>query len=79
MQIGRGALQRDDPLLAIVHFLEEILSHGVQKNNTQFPDQAQKQNIVQWLTQRQNSHGWLSFSKIFASHYHLLPYFSAKI
>ena len=46
MQIGRGALQRDDPLLAIVHFLEEILSHGVQKNSTQFPGQAQKQNIA---------------------------------
>jgi hypothetical protein len=31
MQIGWGELQRDDPLLAIVHSLEEILSHGVQK------------------------------------------------
>jgi hypothetical protein len=46
MQIGWGELQRDDPLLAIVHSLEEILSHGVQKNSTQFSGQAQKQNIA---------------------------------
>ena len=31
MQIGQGALQWDDPLLDIIHFLEEILSRGVLK------------------------------------------------
>ncbi|KAF9667605.1 hypothetical protein SADUNF_Sadunf15G0041000 [Salix dunnii] len=49
---SEGALQRDDPLLDIVHSLEEILYLGVQKHKTQFRGQAQKQNIVQWLTQQ---------------------------
>ena len=51
MQIGRGVQPHVDPSLDTVHFLEEISSPGVQKNNIQFLGRAPKRNIKPWQIQ----------------------------